>query len=53
MIPQPWKHGPYAKQDVWIAKQDSNFHEDVPNAPMKHGLYHVSFLLSIHVVDQF
>jgi hypothetical protein len=50
-IPQAQKHGPFTKQDVSIVWQDLNFHEDVLGAPLKHGLYHVSLLPSIHVPD--
>jgi len=41
------------KQDVSIVRKDMDSHEDVFSAPLKHGLYHVSLLPSIHFLDQF
>ncbi len=29
-----------------------DFHEDVFGAPLKHGMYHVSFFPLIHVLDR-
>jgi len=52
MILQAQKHGPFAKQDVLIAMQNPNSHEDVLGAPLKHGLYHVYLLPSIHVLNR-